>query len=189
MKQKTLLTATKADSGKPSANRFSRDTLRHIFEELLKDTYWSEKYLTKALAQMVKSAFHKDLKLAFMQHLEETVHQVDRLEKCFALMEKKPGAKKCDAMEGLVKEAQDIIHQHESGYSRDAALISAAQKIEHYEISVYGSLRSMALVLGQKNVANLFDESEEEEVEADSILSELAEVIHPLAASYIEVEA
>lgn len=148
--------------------------LMKLFEDSLKDTYWAEKALIKALPKMVKNATSQQLVEALENHLAETEVQVERLEEVFGLIEKKPVAKKCEAMEGLIKEGQSIMDECEEGSMCDAGIISAAQKIEHYEIATYGTLRTFATTLGLKEVAQLLDETLEEEKIADETLTEVA---------------
>ena len=155
--------------------------LQKLFEEELKDIYWAEKHLTKALPRMSKASFNKDLKSAFDSHLEVTEHQVKRLEQCFELLDKKAVGKKCVAMEGLVKEGEEVITDLDEGHARDAGLIAAAQKVEHYEISAYGTLRTMAKVLGKAQCAELLEETKDEEAEADQLLNDLSERINKMA--------
>jgi ferritin-like metal-binding protein YciE len=181
MKPKTQVSRTPSSRKKVSI-RSSKDTLEDILEDMLKDIYWAEKHLVKALGKMAKSAYHEDLKEAFDVHLEETQRQVERLDKCFELLDRKSSAKKCEAMEGLIEEASEAIGNYEEGHARDAALIAAAQKIEHYEISAYGTLRTMATVLGKVQCAELFEQTKDEEAETDVKLTELAEKINQLAA-------
>ena len=120
--------------------------MEDIFQDLLKDIYWAEKHLTKALSKMARASFNEDLREAFESHLEETKMQVNHVEKCFSLINTKPIAKKCQAIEGLVKEGEEAITDYGKSNARDAALIAIAQKVEHYEISAYGTLRTMATV-------------------------------------------
>ena len=178
-------TSRKKVSSKPQKS--SKETLEDILEDMLKDTYWAEKHLAKALPKMAKAAYNEDLKEAIENHLEETKLQIDRLEKCFAIMEMKPVAKKCEAMHGLVEEGAEAIEDHQKGHARDAAIIAAAQKVEHYEISAYGTMRTMANVLGKVQCAELFEETKDEEAQADEKLTALADRINQLAAE-IEVE-
>jgi ferritin-like metal-binding protein YciE len=174
-------------SSKSSSSKSSKETLEDILEAMMKDMYWAEKHVTKALGKMAKAAFNEDLREAFQSHQEETQRQIERLEKCFAILEVKPVAKKCEAMEGLTKEGDEVIEDHAKGNARDAALIAAAQKVEHYEISSYGTMRTMATVLGKVQCAELLEESKDEEAETDQKLTTLAEKINQLAAE-IEVE-
>jgi ferritin-like metal-binding protein YciE len=159
----------------------SREGLEAIFEDLLKDIYWAEKHLTKALPKMAKASHNDALKDAFETHLQQTQVQIARLEKCFTLIDKKAVAKKCEAMEGLLKEGTDVIDGHVKGHARDAALIAAAQKVEHYEISSYGTLRTMANVLGKVQCAALLEETKDEEASTDESLTTLSEKINQLA--------
>lgn len=159
-----------------------KETLENIFEDLLKDIYWAEKYMVKALPKLAKAAYNVELREAFDAHLEETKHQVARVEKCFEALDLKPVAKKCDAMEGLGKEANDAINEYEKGHARDASLIAAAQKVEHYEISAYGTMRTMANILGKSQCAELLEETKDEEAQADVKLTEVADKINQLAA-------
>jgi ferritin-like metal-binding protein YciE len=145
--------------------------LRETFIEELKDLYDAEKQLTKALPKMAKAAEHEELKEALETHLEETQGQIKRLEKVFELFDEQPKGKKCKAMEGLIEEGKDLIQEEEG----DAAMICAAQKIEHYEIASYGSLISWARLLGEDEAADLLEETLGEEEQADEKLTDVAE--------------
>lgn len=170
------------------AIKSSKENLEDIFEDQLRDIYWAEKHLIKALPKMAKAAFNDELKDAFNTHLDETRMQVTRLEKCFEMLDKKAVAKKCEAMEGLVEEGEEVIEEYDEGHARDAALIAAGQKVEHYEISAYGTLRTMASVLGKSQCAQLLEDTKDEEVQADLKLTRLAEKINHLAAELEEEE-
>ncbi|CAL1520866.1 ferritin-like domain-containing protein [Chitinophaga sp. MM2321] len=147
-----------------------------LFMEELKDIYWAEKNLVKALPKMQKAATSSALITAIANHLEETKGHVTRLEDIFEMMGKKPQAKKCEAMEGLIAEGQEVVDDTDEDTAvRDAGIIIASQKIEHYEISAYGSLRTLANVMGHKNAAKLLGETLQEEKDADSLLTEVAE--------------
>ena len=148
--------------------------LYKLFEDELKDIYWAEKALTKAIPQMIKKASSDELKEALQNHLEETEGHVERAEKIFQILGKDARAKKCEAMEGLVKEAKEIMSDTEEGAMRDAGIISAAQKVEHYEIASYGTLRTFADVLGFSDIVDILNETLEEEKAADSKLTEVA---------------
>jgi ferritin-like metal-binding protein YciE len=148
--------------------------LMKLFEEQLKDIYWAEKALTKALPKMVKNASPTELIEALENHLQETEEQVSRLEQVFELIEKKATAKKCEGMEGLIKEGQSIMEECESGAMCDAGIIGAGQKIEHYEISTYGTLHAFATTLGLTEVADLLEQTLNEEKTADEKLTEVA---------------
>jgi ferritin-like metal-binding protein YciE len=130
---------------------------------------------------MAKAAASEELQQAFEEHLEQTEEQVERLEQVFEICEIRPQAKKCDAMEGLVSEAQDIISEHEEGVVRDTALIIAGQKVEHYEIASYGSLRTLAQVLGYDDAVDLLQMTLDEEGEADKNLTAIASTLNQIA--------
>jgi ferritin-like metal-binding protein YciE len=150
------------------------ETLEDLFVDELKDQYDAEKQLVKALPKMAKAAMSADLKQAFTGHLDETKGHVTRLEKVFELLEMKAQGKTCEAMKGLVTEGGEAIEEHE-GSVRDAALIAAAQRVEHYEIAGYGTLLSFAQQLGHDKVAKLLQATLDEEKDADERLSEIAE--------------
>jgi ferritin-like metal-binding protein YciE len=154
----------------------SNSQLEKFFHESLKDIYWAEKHLTKELPKMQKAATTQELKDAIEEHTTQTEEQVARLEQVFELMGKKAQAKKCDGMEGLIKEGQSIIEETEDGsMTRDVGIIMASQKIEHYEIATYGGLVSLANTMGLADVAEILNATLEEEKETDTILSEIAE--------------
>lgn len=148
--------------------------LKDFFEDGLKDIYWAEKALTKALAKMAKNATSNQLIKAFEEHLKETEEHVTRLEQVFESLGLKAVAKKCDAMAGLLDEAKAIMEETEIGDVRDAAMIAAAQKVEHYEIATYGTLRVYAVTLGKTKAALLLAKTLEEEKNADVKLTEIA---------------
>jgi ferritin-like metal-binding protein YciE len=149
----------------------SMSNLRDTFLEELADLYDAEKQLIKALPKMAKAAKHEDLKRAFEMHLDETEEQVNRLERVFEVFDQTPKGKKCKGMKGLLEEGEERIREDEG----DAALICAAQKVEHYEIAAYGSLLSWAKLLGEDDAADLLDETLEEEKATDEKLTETAE--------------
>jgi ferritin-like metal-binding protein YciE len=152
------------------------DAFKSFFVDELKDIYWAEKHLTKALPKMQKAATSKELAKSFADHLVVTNKQVNRLEQIFTLLDQKAVAKKCEAMAGLVKEGAGIIEDTDKGtYMRDVGLVLAAQKIEHYEIATYGGLAQLARVMGNEKVAALLKETLIEEKNADDMLTELAE--------------
>jgi ferritin-like metal-binding protein YciE len=153
-----------------------QSALLELFTDEIKDIYWAEKHLVKALPKMKKAATSPELQEAFENHLEETKAHVERLEEVFSMLEKKPQAKKCDAMEGLVEEAEGIIEDTEAGTAtRDVGLILAAQKVEHYEIATYGGLTQLAKTIGREDIAELLGETLGEEKTADELLTEIAE--------------
>lgn len=148
--------------------------LMKLFEDELKDIYWAEKALTKAIPKMIKNATSTDLIDALENHLSETQNQVTRLEKVFDSIEKKAVAKKCEAMDGLIMEGQEIMEECEEGAMCDAGIISAGQKIEHYEIASYGTLRQFAETLDLTEAVDLLEQTLEEEKAADEKLTEVA---------------
>lgn len=147
-----------------------------FFVDELKDIYWAEKHLVKALPKMKKAATSSELASAFDKHTAETETHIETLDQIFALLDEKPVAKKCDAMAGLLEEANGIIEETDKGTMiRDAGLILAAQKVEHYEIATYGTLRVFAENMGHTEVANLLAQTLENEKATDIALSEVAE--------------
>ncbi len=161
-------------NGRNGKSEMQSSQLMELFEDELKDIYWAEKALTKAIPKMIENATSKELHSALTNHLEETKEQINRLEKVFSLIEVKAEAKKCDAMEGLIKEASHIMESCEEGSMRDAGIISAAQKVEHYEIASYGTLRQFAETLELVEVTELLATTLQEEKEADLKLSDVA---------------
>lgn len=176
METKTVKKAStpKKTVGKVKAKKSAAEGLRELFLESLKDIYWAEKALVKALPKMAKNATNANLVTAIKDHLSVTEEQVTRLEEVFGLLNKKATAKKCDAMAGLIEEAQGILEETEPGAVRDAAIIAASQKVEHYEIATYGTLAAFARTLGEDEAANLLEQTLGEEKEADSILTDAA---------------
>lgn len=162
--------------------------LMQLFEDQLKDIYWAEKALMKALPKMIENARSEELIDALSLHLDETKGQVERLRKVFESIEKAPVAKKCDAMEGLISEAESIMESSEKGAMCDAGIILAGQKIEHYEIASYGTLCAYAKILGHTAAADLLHQTLEEEKEADLTLSEIASDINVEAADEVKVK-
>ncbi|GAA0878380.1 ferritin-like domain-containing protein [Algoriphagus jejuensis] len=172
----TSSTLEKSDTNKNRATKASMKSsqLMKLFENELKDIYWAEKALVKSLPKMKKNATSEDLSEAISAHLEETKEHVTRLERVFSLLGKKATAKKCDAMEGLLEEGTEIMESCEEGAMRDAGIIAAAQKVEHYEIATYGTLRQFAETLKLSEVEELLSKTLEEEKNADLKLSEVA---------------
>lgn len=150
-------------------------TLEDLLHHELKDLYSAENQLLKALPKMAKAACNKELKAGFEEHLEQTREHVERLKKIGEELDKGLAGHKCMAMEGLIKEGSELISEDASDTVRDAALIGAAQRVEHYEISAYGTARTLAETLGHDTVADLLAETLEEEKETDRKLTELAE--------------
>jgi len=162
--------------------------LRDLFGDSLKDIYWAEKALTKAIPKMIKNATAEELVSALTDHLEVTRNHVTRLEEVFTSVGVKAQAKKCEAMEGLVKEGEEIMQSTEAGAVRDAGIIAAAQKVEHYEIATYGTLCAFAKILGESEAKDLLAETLNEEKEADEKLTEVAETSINIEASEGEEE-
>lgn len=173
---------SRQQTGRPSikpssAGKGANDSmLMEFFAEELKDIYYAEKHIAKTLPKLIKAANSSELQKAFTEHLEVTKTHVNRLEEVFSSINKKPQAKKCDAIEGITKEGESIIEETEKGTAtRDVGLIMAAQKVEHYEIATYGGLAQLARTLGLADAAELLHTTLEEEKEADETLTELAE--------------
>ena len=184
----------KAGAAKGSQQGFSSEEnqsmLMEFFIDSLRDMYWAEKHLVKALGKLQKAATSEQLATAFADHMAVTEEQVARLEQVFEMLGEKARGKKCEAMEGLVKEAETIIEETEDGSStRDVGLIIAAQKVEHYEIACYGSLVTLARTLGQNKIAEILTPTLNEEKETDAILTEIAEGSINHEASQETVEA
>ena len=168
----TAKTTSKTGVTKPKSDAASG--LTELFEDGLKDIYWAEKALTKALPKMAKNASSPELIDALNNHLTETEGQISRLEQVFELAGQKAVAKKCDAMAGLIEEGNGILEETEIGVVRDAGIIAACQKIEHYEIATYGTLRQFAETLGMEEAASLLEQTLEEEKAADKALTIVA---------------
>jgi ferritin-like metal-binding protein YciE len=167
---------TKKETGKPvKAKPDAAQGLRDLFKDELKDIYWAEKALTKAIPKLIKNATSPQLQTALKEHLTVTQQQVIRLEQVFESIGAKAAAKKCEAMDGLIREAEEIMESTEEGAVRDAGIISAGQKVEHYEIATYGTLRTFATILNEEDAASLLEETLKEEKEADEKLTEVAE--------------
>jgi len=160
---------------RPKKSKDVAEGLRELFMAELKDIYWAEKALVKALPKMAKKATSEELVAALHDHLAVTENQVTRLEQVFQSLGEKASAKKCEAMAGLVKEAEEIMEETEAGVVRDAGIISAGQKVEHYEIASYGTLVAFARTLGENDAMSLLEETLNEEKEADQLLTGIAE--------------
>jgi ferritin-like metal-binding protein YciE len=162
----------------------SQESLQDLFTEELKDLYSAEKMLIKALPKMAKAASNEELRQGFEEHLEQTKGHVNRLEQIFERLETSPRGTKCKAMEGLIEEGKEVIEQKAEPAVRDAVLIGAAQKVEHYEIAGYGTARTHATLLGDEEAAQLLQETLDEEAETDKKLTQLAEsAINDMAMS------
>lgn len=166
--------ATKS-MGKNGNGKMEQSKFHHLFMEEIKDIYWAEKALLKALPKMQKAATSQELMDAFEKHTEETQVHVERLEQIFEQMDKRAAGKKCEAMVGLIEEATQVMEStEEDSMVRDAGLIIAAQKVEHYEIASYGSLYALAKQMGHTEAADLLEQTLVEEKNTDQLLNELA---------------
>jgi ferritin-like metal-binding protein YciE len=167
--------ANNADKSNATAGK-QEPLLEKFFVDMLKDIYWAEQHLLKALPKMKEAATTEELKDAFEDHLYQTQKHVSRIEKVFNIIGKKAEAKTCEAMQGLVKEAESIISETKEGtMTRDAALIIAAQKVEHYEIASYGGMVQLAITMGLHKAADILDETLMEEEQTDADLTHIAE--------------
>jgi ferritin-like metal-binding protein YciE len=153
----------------------TQKTLGDLFLDTLKDIYFAEKQILKALPKMSKSASDEELRVGFETHREQTQGHVDRLEQVFELLGKRPQGKTCEAIVGIVEEAREMMDEFSGSPALDAALISTAQAVEHYEIARYGTLKRWAQQLGKNDAAELLEETLEEEKETDQLLTRLAE--------------
>jgi ferritin-like metal-binding protein YciE len=195
MKQATKTKSNTASNGKnqdgqtsDTAKQNTKGTetgslLEKFFMDQLKDIYYAEQQLIKAIPKMEEASTTEELKEAFNDHLHQTQKHVKRLEKVFSIMGCKAEGKKCDAIEGIIKESESIIEETKEGtMTRDAALIIAAQKVEHYEIATYGGLVQLAITIGQHQVSEVLDKTLMEEEATDRQLTHIAE-------SHINMEA
>jgi ferritin-like metal-binding protein YciE len=149
-----------------------------LFVDELKDLYSAEKQIIRALPKLAKAATSEELREAFQSHLEETNEHVARLEKAFEILGKSPRGKTCVGMKGVLEEGSEVLEDTDKGEVRDAALISAAQRVEHYEMAGYGSARDFAKVLGQDEIADLLEETLEEEKAADEKLTSISKQVN-----------
>lgn len=156
--------------------------LQELFVNELQDLYDAEKRITKALPKMAKAADSEELSSAFEEHLAQTEEHIVRLERIFDSLGEKPRGKKCEGMEGLLEEGKEMIDEEGEAAVKDAGLISAAQKVEHYEMAGYGSVRTWAQVLGNEEAADLLQLTLDEEAAADKKLTEIAEGLNLEAA-------
>jgi len=187
MRQKTNQNGSKNVSGRAGSSKNNgkaqESPLEKFFVDQLKDIYYAEQQLLKAIPKMREAATTEELEDAFENHLQQTERHVKRLEKVFKMIQQEPEGEKCEAMDGLVREAQTIISEtEEDTMTRDAALIIAAQKVEHYEIATYGGLVQLALTMGLDRAADILEKTLVEEEDTDQQLTFIAE-------GYINVEA
>ena len=159
----------------------SKDSLRELYIDELKDLYNAETQLVKALPKMAKAASSDQLRQAFEEHLRQTSEHVSRLEQIFEALDEKPTGKKCVGMEGLVKEGSETMKEDYADEVKDAAIIGAAQRVEHYEMAGYGTVKAFAELLGETEHVSLLEETLNEEKQADEKLTQLAEEINSLA--------
>ena len=158
-------------------------SMDELFVDELKDLYSAEKQITRALPKLVKAATSDELRQAFQSHLEETNGHVQRLEKAFEILGKSPKGKTCVGMKGVLEEGAEVLEDTDKGEVRDAGLISAAQRVEHYEMAGYGAARNFAKLLGQDEIAELLEETLEEEKAADKKLTSISVQVNAEAKS------
>jgi len=175
VKNENTKTVASQTSSKTPAKKDAAKDLSDLFEDGLKDIYWAEKALVKALPKMHKNATEPKLKMAIETHLEETKGQVKRLEACFKALKKKAEAKKCDAMQGLLDEGKGIMEETKPGPVRDAGIIAASQKVEHYEIATYGTLAAYAKILKEKDCLKELLATLKEEKSCNDLLNKIAD--------------
>jgi len=171
---KEMKTSTTAGADIIEAAKDAATSLKMLFIDGLKDIYWAEQALVKALPKMAANASAPNLKSSIKDHIAVTENQVTRLEEIFKLLNEKAEGKKCEALAGLLKEGDNMLEESVYGPVRDAAIIAGSQKIEHYEIATYGTLFTFAKVLGENDAAKLLQQTLAEEAEADKILTDVA---------------
>ena len=158
-----------------------RESMRQLYVDELRDLYNAETQLVKALPKMAKASSNSELRLAFEEHLRQTSEQVSRLEQIFDMLEEKPTGKKCLGMDGLVKEAAETMREKYANAVMDAAIIGAAQRVEHYEIAGYGTVREFAELLGEDEHVPLIEQTLLEEKQTDEMLTQIAATINAQA--------
>ncbi|HLP71590.1 MAG TPA: ferritin-like domain-containing protein [Bacteroidales bacterium] len=178
-----MKTSTQEIKDKFMHDKTESETIHRLFEDQLKDIYWAEQELTRFMPKVVENIESSDLVKTLLDHMRVTEKQVTRLEKIFDIIGTEAQGEKCDGMEGLVIEARKIFDETGKGIIRDAFLIGAVQKMEHYEMASYGTLKSMATILGEYEVATLLGETLKEEKDADMKLTEVAENVINIDAS------
>ncbi len=164
----------------------AKQALRELYVDELRDLYDAENRLVKALPKLAKEAQSQELRSSIEEHLKQTRGHVDRLRQIFEAMGERPGGKKCAAMVGLIQEGEEMMDQEFEDGVKDAALISAAQRVEHYEIAAYGCVKTWAGLLGEKDAQDLLEQTLNEEKEADHKLTEIAQEINVEAMSETE---
>lgn len=163
-----------------------RKKLDELFHDTLKDIYYAEKKILAALPKMAKAADSDDLRAAFEKHHGETEEQIERLDRIFEMIDKKPQAKKCAAIDGILEEGQEIIKDYKGSPALDAGMLAAAQAVEHYEISRYGTLCAWAEELGLEDAASLLEKTLDQEKDTDEALTELAKTAVNGAAEHAQ---
>src|SRR6185312_3374335 len=156
----------------------NQETMQELFVEQLRDIYDAEKQLVKALPKLAKAAESEELSEALTSHLEETKNHVQRVERIFQMVKTNAKSKPCNGMKGLIEEGNEAIQEEDEGVLRDLAIIAGCQKVEHYEISAYGTIRTLAEQLEMEDVVQLLQETEDEESQADEKLTEVATGIY-----------
>lgn len=174
--RQTVGTKAPARTMRTSTSDRNGSMLEAYFMDALKDMYWAEKALTKALPRMARAATSTELRKAFEQHLEVTKKHVERVEKIFQQLGRKAQAKKCEAMQGLIEESEEVISEtKDDSFTRDAALIISAQKVEHYEIAAYGGLAQLANTMNKRGIAKILGATLNDEKKTDELLTRIAE--------------
>jgi ferritin-like metal-binding protein YciE len=166
--------------------RMEIDSLRKLYIEELKDLYSAEKQILQALPRMAKKASNPQLKAGFEEHVRQTEGHVERLDQIFEALGKSPRGKKCKGMEGLLEEGKEVLQEDMDDETRDAALIAAAQRVEHYEMAGYGTVRTYAQLLGERDALKLLQTTLDEEGQTDKKLTQLAESINVEAMDEVE---
>ncbi len=154
------------------------DNIEKLFVNELKDLYSAEKQITRALPKMAKAASNEELRTAFETHLKETEGQIERLDRVFEILGKPASGKTCKGMQGVLEEGAETMEETSEGEIRDAAMISAAQRVEHYEIAAYGTVRTIAELLNQKEIAQLLQKTLDEEGNTDKKLTQIASKVN-----------
>ena len=163
--------------------------LNDLFKDTLRDVYYAEKQVLKSLPKMERAAHAEEVKQAFRTHLKQTEGQIERLEKVFGMIDLTPRGKKCEAIDGILKEGDGMLEDYEGMTALDAGLISSAQAVEHYEITRYGTLRRWAKVLGLPDAVDLLGQSHEEESMTDELLTRIADAEANARASRVSKES
>ena len=163
-----------------------KNSLRELYIDELRDLYSAENQLIKALPKMAKASTHNELRTAFEEHLEQTKEHAARLEQIFEQLGEKASGKKCLGIEGLIKESAETMDENYSEEIMDAAIIGAAQRVEHYEVAAYGTARALAELLGESEQVSLLEQTLEEEKEADAKLTELSQNVNAKASEGVD---